>query len=257
VRRVAIILVALFLVNLPFVHETLDNRKIDRSGREVEATVLKTGTINGRHLVDYRLPRSIDRSGATFSGRVDAATYEQARETKVIAVRVVPDEPAANRPVGEVRSPLFTVVALVADAVILVVGLLFLRRWRRWSLYEVLSAGDGLVTLRSRQQTLTAAAPEGWAGRVQPGDRVSGKMHLVAEGDVLPGIPQSGLEQIHGASYVVRGRVLDARSNRVQLELSDGFRISVETRGHRIRADIRDSTEVHGTLCFTPTVSRD
>ena len=256
-RRVAIVLVALFLVNLPFVHETLADRSIDRSGREVEATVLKAGTINGRHLVDYRLPRSVDPSGATFSGRVDDATYEQARATKVLAVQVVPDEPTSNRPVGAVRSRLFTVVALGSDVVILVVAVLFLRRWRRWSLYEVDSVEDGLVTLTSRRQTLTAVAPEGWTSRVRPGDRVSGSVHLVAEGDVLPGLPESGLEQVRGASYVVRGRVLDTRASRVTLELGDGFRLGVETRGHRIRADIRDSTEVRGTLFFTPTVSRD
>ena len=52
------ILVALFLVNLPFAHETLTDRKIAASGRDVEATVVKTGTINGRRLVDYRLPRA-------------------------------------------------------------------------------------------------------------------------------------------------------------------------------------------------------
>ena len=62
---------------------------------------------------------------------------------------------------------------------------------------------------------------------------------------------------MRGSTYVVRGRVRDSRSHRVELELDGGFRITVETRGHRIRADLRDSTEVRGTLCFTPTISRD
>jgi hypothetical protein len=39
----------------------------------------------------------------------------------------------------------------------------------------------------------------------------------------------------------------------VELELDDGFRLGVETGTHKIRADIRDSTEVRGTLCFTPS----
>ncbi len=248
---------AVFLVNLPFAHETLTNRKISSSGREVEATVVKTGSINGRHLVDYRLPGSLDPERTVFSGRVDDPTFELARETKVIAVRVVPDDPSANRPVGEVRSRVFTVVALVADLLFLVAAVLFLRRWRRWSLYEVLAVEDGEVTLRSRRHTLTAAAPDAWTGRVRVGARVTGSMHLLGEEDVLPGPPLSGLEQLLGSSYVVRGRVRDTRPHGVELELADGFRITVETRGHRIRADIRDSTEVHGTLCFTPTISRD
>ena len=74
----------------------------------------------------------------------------------------------------------------------------------------------------------------------------------MADGEVQPGEPLSGLEQVHGSAYVVRGRVVGARVGRVELELDDGFRLSVETGTHRIRADIRDSTEVRGTLCFTP-----
>jgi hypothetical protein len=77
----------------------------------------------------------------------------------------------------------------------------------------------------------------------------------VADGEVQPGEPLSNLEQLHGSVYVVHGRVVDARVGRVELELDDGFRLSVETGTHKIRADIRDSTEVRGTLCFTPAVS--
>jgi hypothetical protein len=87
---------------------------------------------------------------------------------------------------------------------------------------------------------------------VRAGDRVAGSVHLQAEDDVFPGRPLSGLEQVLGSSYVVRGRVVDARTGRVELELDGGFRLRVVTGRHQIRADIRDSTEVRGTLCFTP-----
>ncbi len=40
------------------------------------------------------------------------------------------------------------------------------------------------------------------------------------------------------------------------LELADRSRLQVETGPHRIRADIRDPTEVRGTLCFTPSGMR-
>ncbi|MET0998786.1 MAG: hypothetical protein ABWX73_08750 [Marmoricola sp.] len=254
-RRVVVVLVALFLVNLPFVHQTLSEREVTRSGRDVEASVVDSRTINGRRFVDYRLPASIDEERVTYSARVDDATYEQARETGVLSVRVVPDEPSANRPNGEVTSSLFLVVAVIADVVLLLVALLFWRRWRRWALHEVVAVEPGGgVTLTSRGQTLTVVGPDGWSGRVQAGDRVTGSMHLVAEGDVLPGLPLSGFEQVTGSSYVARGRVLDARAGRLQLQMADGFRLAVETGGHRIRADIRDSTEVRGTLYFTPTV---
>jgi hypothetical protein len=251
-----VVLLALFLVNLPFVHETLAERQIARSGREVEATVLEARTVDGRHFVDYRLPRSLDPGRARYSARLELSAYARAKEMRVLAVRVVPGKPSTNHPAGEVRNSLFAVVALSADAVILLGGVLWWLRWRRWSRYEVLAVDGRNVSLASPARTFTAVGPEGWVARVQPGERVSGAVHLVASGDVLPDLPLSGLEQVAGAAYDVRGRVVDARKGRVELGLDDGFRLSVETGGHRIRADIRDSARVSGTLHFTPTVCR-
>ena len=81
---------------------------------------------------------------------------------------------------------------------------------------------------------------------------MTGGLHLAADHEVLPGGAVGGLEQVSGSSYVVRGRVVDARARYVVLELADRSRLRVETGAHRIRADIRDPTEVRGTLCFTP-----
>ncbi len=106
------------------------------------------------------------------------------------------------------------------------------------------------VMLASRGPTVTASSPPGGSERIRPGDRVAGSLSLLADGDVVPGQPLSGLEQLRGSAYVARGRVVDARAGRVQLELDDGFRLRVDTGAHRIRADIRDSTEVRGTLRF-------
>jgi hypothetical protein len=251
-----VVLVALFLVNLPFVHETLTERRISRSGQDVTAMLVKAQTLNGRRFVDYRLPESVDPKQLRFSARVDGTTWAQAKETGELVVRVVPDKPSANRPVGEVPSNVFGWIAGVSDVVLLLAAVLLWRRWRRWSRHEVVAVGEGLVSLAAHGSTLTASAPQAWLARQQPGDQVSGALHLVADGDLVPGLPLSGLEQVSGSSYVVRGRVVDARSGRVELELADGFRLSVETGPHRIRADIRDSTEIRGTLCFTPTVSR-
>jgi hypothetical protein len=254
VTRVLVVLAAVFLVNLPFAHQALIDREISRSGKDVEAVLVKTRTIEGDHLVEYRLPRSVDPSRRRYSARVDAATYQQARESDVLLVRVVPGKPSANRPVGEVDNSLFAVVAVAADVVLLVVGVLLWRRWRRLSRHEVVAVADDEITLVSRGHTVTAATPPGWVPRVQPGERVAGSLHLIAEGEVEPGPPLSGLEQVHGSAYVVRGRVVGVRVGRLELELDDGFRLPVETGNHRIRADIRDSTEVRGTLCFTPDV---
>ena len=247
---------AVFLVNLPFVHQAWTERQVARSGREVAATVVAARTAGGDYLVDYRLPRSVDPARTRYSARIDPATYEQAKESGVLLVRVVPDKPAANRPVGAVRNRLFVVVAVVGDLVLLLVGVVAYRRWRQRSLWVVEAVEGDDVIIESGRGRVTAVCPAGWTQRVLPGRRVSGRLHLVADHDVVPGSSVGGLEQLEGSSYLARGRVVDTRAGRVTLELADRSRLQVETRPHRIRADIRDPTEVRGTLCFTPSGMR-
>lgn len=246
------LLLALFLVNLPFVHQTWTEHQLTQSGKEVEATVIDTQTAGGRFLLDYRLPKSVDPDGTRFSARVDQPTYELARETKALLVRVVPGKPAVNRPAGAVTNNLFAVVAVVGDLVLLLVGVALYRRWRQRSVFVVASVDGDEAVLESPRGPLTVAGPAGWAQGVQVGRRLSGRLHLAADHDVLPGSEVGGFEQVSGSSYVVRGRVVDARARYVVLELADRSRLRVETGEHRTRADIRDPTEVRGTLCFTP-----
>ncbi|MFL6003669.1 MAG: hypothetical protein ACJ72P_12730 [Nocardioides sp.] len=129
--RRLVLLLAVILVNLPAVHQAWTDHRIAADGRDVEATVLDARTINGRHLVDYRLPDDLDPGRNTFSARVDDAAYELARESDRLAVRVIPGRPGANRPDGEVSSPLLVVAAVGADAILLVIGGLWLYRRRR------------------------------------------------------------------------------------------------------------------------------
>jgi hypothetical protein len=130
VRRL-VILLAVFLVNLPAVHQAWTDHRIATQGRDVEAVVLHARTIEGRHLVDYRLPKEADPAGQRFSASVDDATYELARDSDRLAVRVVPGQPGANRPDGEVTSPVLVVAAVAADAILLVIAALWWGRRRR------------------------------------------------------------------------------------------------------------------------------
>jgi hypothetical protein len=253
VRRVLVLLFAVFLVNLPFVHETWTDRQIDRNGTEVQATVIDSQVTGGHYLLDYRLPRSVDPKQTRFSARVDRATYERAQETKALLVRVVPGKPSANEPVGAVTSHLFGVVALLGDLVLVLVGLALYRRWRQRSQHVVVEVRGDDVVLESAAGQVTVVGPDGWAQRVRAGQRVTGGLHLVTDAEVVTGSVVGGLEQVRGASYVARGRVVDARAGQLTLELYDRTRLRVETGRHRIRADIRDPAEIHGTLCFTPT----
>ncbi len=246
------LLVAVFLVNLPFVHQTLSDRDLARSGTDVQATVLEARKVGGGYLVAYRLPRTVDPRQARYSARVDLPTFEHARESRALRVTVVPGTPANNRPEGEVTGHLFGVVALLGDLALLLFGLFAYRRWRLRSAHLVIRADGDDVTLGSASGQVTVVGPDGWAQGVSPGQRIRGSLHLVTDEEVVPGPEVGGLEQVHGSSYVVRGRVVDARAGQVVLELADRSRLRVQTGPLRIRADIRDPTEIRGTLCFTP-----
>jgi hypothetical protein len=129
VRRL-VLLLAVFLVNLPAVHQAWTDHRIASDGRDVEAIVLDARTINGRHLIDYRLPEEVDRAGNTFSASIDRTTFDRAETSKRLAVRVVPGSPGANRPDGEVSSPIFVVAAVAADVILLIIAGLWLYRRR-------------------------------------------------------------------------------------------------------------------------------
>jgi hypothetical protein len=252
VRRAAVLLVAVFLVNLPFVHQSWTGWQIARDGVPVRATVLDQQHVGDSYLLDYQLPRASDPGRTRFSDRVDRPTYDRARETGQLLVRVVPGRPGANEPVGAVPSHLFAVVALIGDLILVLIGVAAYRRWRRRTQHVVVSVHGDEVGLDSPLHRVTVVGPDGWAGGLELGQRVSGRLHLTTDEEVLPGSFVGGLEQVDGASYVVRGRVVDARAGRLVLELEDHSRLRVETGAHRIRADVREPTEVRGTLCFTP-----
>jgi hypothetical protein len=129
VRRL-VLLLAVFMVNLPAVHQAWTDHRIATAGEDVEAVVIDARTINGRHLVDYRLPEEDDPAGNKFSASVDGPTYDLARDTDRLAVRVVPGHPGANRPDGEVSSPILVVAAVGADLILLLIGAAWLCRRR-------------------------------------------------------------------------------------------------------------------------------
>jgi hypothetical protein len=128
--RVLVVLVAVLVVNLPAAHQAWTDHRLADRGVDVEATVLEARTINGRHLVDYRLPKAVDPDGRRFSASIDDETYTHARDSHRLAVRVLAGHPGANRPAGEVSSPLFLVAAVGADLILLVVAALWLFRRR-------------------------------------------------------------------------------------------------------------------------------
>lgn len=119
------------MVNLPAVHQAWTDHRIAADGKDVEAIVIDARTINGRHLVDYRLPADVDPAGNKFSASVDKTTYDLARRTDRVAVRVLPGHPGANRADGEVSSPILVVAAVGADLILLLIAAAWLYRRRQ------------------------------------------------------------------------------------------------------------------------------
>ena len=212
-RRVVLLLFVLFLVNLPFVSQVLAERRLANEGRDVAATVLDARRVDGRNYVDYRLPEDIDPKGGRYSAQVDDATFDQARSSDVLPVRVVPDDPATNRPDGVATNRTFLVVAVLGDVVLLAIALLALATAPA---LEPLRGGascyPGLATLRGTPGTLTAAVPEAWAAAC-PGGRA--RLRLLSPRRRARPLRRSTADRaeqrLSGAEYVARGRVVDTR----------------------------------------------
>lgn len=128
--RVLLFLFVVVIVNLPLVHEKVTDHEVATRGREVLATVLDARDLDGKYLIDYRLPRADDPRGTKFSASVDSATYDYADHRRLLPVRMVPGEPGTNRPDGLVKSSLFTVAALSGDTILLLIAGLSLYRRR-------------------------------------------------------------------------------------------------------------------------------
>ncbi|MGO4254977.1 hypothetical protein [Marmoricola sp. RAF53] len=127
--RVLLVLLVVALVNLPAVHERWTDHQIQEQGVFVEGIVKHARTIDGRNLVDYTLPKDFDPKQTLFSVALDDEAYYLAKTKDRIAVTAIPGKPGMNRPEGEKPNPLFTVAAITADLILLVVAALWV--WRR------------------------------------------------------------------------------------------------------------------------------
>jgi hypothetical protein len=202
--------------------------------------------------VRFELPASVDPDRTSYSARIDERHYDRAVASGTVQVRVVPDHPAYNRPAGEVGSAVFAVVAVLGDAVLLLVaGVLWWRR-RRWAVRRVRAIDGDLVTFTLGRMTLTARADRALLDGLAVGGRLAGRLSLRAETDVLPAGPLGVLERLDGARYRATGRVVDVTRTHADLELDGGYTLRVRTAEVRNRADLRELAAVTGTLEARP-----
>ncbi len=141
-RRLLFVLVVLLVLTLPLASSLLTRARIERSGVDVSAPVLRAATDSGRYFVAFRLPKDLDPEQRALSAEVDHAAYERAVATKHISVRVLADQIDARRVEGQVENAAPWVFTAVADALVLVLGLWWVRGGRRRPPLRMLAQAD-------------------------------------------------------------------------------------------------------------------
>lgn len=212
-RVKAVLLVGLLvvMVNLPLVHSTYTDWRVEHAGTDVTGRVTGTGVLppeeDPDYVVSFQLPEQIDPEQQNWTAEVDRSTYEQASEERTIAVRVLPDRPSAFTTEGQVthRSGLY--FTLFADLALLAVVALL---WRYRG------------TLR---------AP----------------LHAVAVGDVERCAPGALLEKTDGGVYLIRGEVSEIGEDELVLDLVDRS-VRVTLDGHHNPVGHQQPAQVRGRL---------
>lgn len=178
-RYVLVLLVAAVLINLPLLHSTWTDQRVERSGIDVRASLVEHRVVGGQHLLSFTFPESVDSDQRTWQADVDTTTYDRAVHSGEVGVRVLPDEPAAYRAEGQVTSNALLVMTLLADALLIVSALLL---WRL-------------------------------GGRRRP------QLRAIALADVERSAPGTALDRIEGETFLIRGEVTAIEPGQVVLEL--------------------------------------
>ena len=184
VRTWLVLLLLVFVVNLPLVHSTWTDSRVQRSGVDVTATVTDEQVAGSVHRISFTFPEDIDPEQQTWTADVDPDAYADAVSSGEIGVRVLEDDPSAYQVDGAVESNAVLVATLVADAALLMAALLF---WR-------------------------------YRGRIRP--RRSELMAVALE-DVERCAPEVLLERIAGEEYLIQGEVVEIGPDRVVLDLGN------------------------------------
>jgi hypothetical protein len=140
--RLLFVVVILAVLTYPLVNSLLTSARVERSGVDVTATVLETTRNGDSYLVAFRLPEEIDPGQRNYSAEVDRASYDKAAASKQIRVRVLKDRPTAHEVEGEIHSRASWVFTGVADAIVLIVGLWWVKVGRRRPTVRMLAEDD-------------------------------------------------------------------------------------------------------------------
>ncbi|GAB3244723.1 hypothetical protein [Nocardioides dilutus] len=179
---VALVAFIAFVINFPLLHSSFLRWQVERSGVDVVAEVTETRELGGDLLVVFTVPGDGRREPFENAvAEVDSATYEEARETKQLDVRVLSDDGGSFIVEGQITSRLGLVVTVLADVFLVAMVVLMLRFRGALRVELVLRATEDLE-------------------RCPPGSR---------------------LDRISGLRYVVSGEVAELGDEEVVLDLGD------------------------------------
>ena len=209
--RWVLVLVLFVFVNLPAVHSTWQRWKVDRSGIETTATVVRTEELSGGYWLSFEYPPGTDLGdveGGQWPAEVDRETWEEARDSGEIEVRYLEDQVSAYEVEGQQRHWAGLIVTGIADLILLLIVLL---AWR-------------------------------YSGRRRP---VPLRIAAIADVERCP--PGGALEQVEGDLYVVRGEVSGIEDDEILLDLGDQD-VLVILDGHANPVGYQQPAQVRGWL---------
>jgi hypothetical protein len=206
--RVALVVLALAVINIPYGLYEWQRHRIATSGEEVTATVVAVHDAGDDSDVAFRLPASVDDAQKVRSARVHRDVGVEAERTERIGVRVLDGDPDAFQVDGQVRGRGGLILILVADALILVMVLL---SWRLGG--------------RIRRPTLVGIAVE----------------------DVRDGEQGSLLDKQDDGTYLINGEVASTGPSSLDLTLRDRD-VEIHLRDHENPVAVGERARVRAQL---------
>jgi hypothetical protein len=207
-RRVVLVVLALLVINVPWLVHEWQLHRAATDGVRVEATVVGLTPSGDNAVVEFRLPSAVDPGEQVRTAKIDGTSAEAASRTGKIGVRVLEGHPSVYQVDGQLRGWGATAITLTADVLILVLILLSLR-----------------LGGRIRRPALVARALA----------------------DVREGGEGSLLDKQDDGTYVINGEVRQADGSSLVLILRDRD-VTVRLEGHHNPVAVGGRAEVRASL---------
>jgi hypothetical protein len=207
-RRVLLVVVALVVVNAPYLLHVWQVHRAQTDGVQVSATVTGVTLSGDDAVVSFRLPASVDSAQEVRSVKVDRATGAAAARSKEIDVQVLRGHPDVFHVHGQARS--WGGLLLTGTADLLILAMLLLS-WRLGG--------------RLRRPPLEA----------------------VAVADVESGAEGSLLDKQDDGTYLINGEVAETGGESVVLRLRDRD-VTIHLREHQNTLSVGERAQVRAVL---------